>query len=158
MIDFVDIQPGYRTDHSCVVLFLRWDNIKHGKGTWKFNNSLLTDDKYIATIRKSINDVKLLYAATPYNHENISSIPHDSLHVLIDDQLFFEMILLEIRGESIKFSSRRKKELNEKENNLKQSICDMEQKLSNISNEYDVIKANEMYSDLRKKTVRIREY
>ena len=25
MIDFVDIQPGYRTDYSCVVLFLRWD-------------------------------------------------------------------------------------------------------------------------------------
>ena len=50
-------------------------NIKHGKGTWKFNNSLLTDDKYIAKIRKSINYVKLLYAATPYNHENISIYP-----------------------------------------------------------------------------------
>ena len=155
MIDFVDIQPGYRTDHSCVVLFLRLDNIKHGKGTWKFNNSLLTDDIYIATIRKSINDVKLLYAATPYNHENIRSIPNDSFHVLIDDQLFFEMILLEIRGETIKFSSRRKKESNEKEYNLKQSICEMEQKLSNISNEYDVIKANEMSSNLREKQLEL---
>ena len=89
----------------------------------------------MASIRKSINNVKLLYAATPYNHVNdskISQIDLGSLTVLIDDQLFFEMILLEIRGETIKYSSKRKHDIDGEENNLKENIiCDIERELSN---------------------------
>ncbi|KAJ8018968.1 LINE-1 retrotransposable element ORF2 protein [Holothuria leucospilota] len=36
-----NILPGYRTDHSIVVLDISIYNIKYGKGCWKFNNAFL---------------------------------------------------------------------------------------------------------------------
>ena len=52
----VDIDTSYRSDHSPVYLTLQFYNQTKGKGTWKFNNSLLHDKDYVIEIKKCIND------------------------------------------------------------------------------------------------------
>ena len=38
-----DIVPGYRTDHSGIILKIKLQENERGKGYWKFNNTLLKD-------------------------------------------------------------------------------------------------------------------
>ena len=54
-------------------------------------------------------------------------IPKDEIHFIINDQLFFEQILLEIRGMSIPYSANRKHKVKEKELSLKKQINLLEQ-------------------------------
>jgi len=51
-----NIIPGYRTDHSCVVLNISFTKSKRGKGYFKINNSLLIDRQYRHSIKKAKND------------------------------------------------------------------------------------------------------
>ena len=49
--------PGYRTDHSGILLDIILDyNIERGKGYWKFNNTLLKDNNYIKMVKETILD------------------------------------------------------------------------------------------------------
>lgn len=54
-VDIVDtkILPGYRTDHSMILLSMKLDKFTRGHSYWKFNNSLLRDDKYVIEIKKN---------------------------------------------------------------------------------------------------------
>ena len=67
------------------------------------------------------------YAAPIYNFTDINIIPKDEIHFIINDQLFFEQILLEIRGMSIPYSANRKHKVKEKELSLKKQINLLEQ-------------------------------
>ena len=58
------------------------------------------------------------YAALPYSREAINDIDHRNIEFTITDQLFLELILLEIRGMSIAFSAKIKREKREKEASL----------------------------------------
>ena len=51
-----------------------------------------------------------------YNRENIHLIDDEQSVFTIDDQLLFEMLLLEIRGKSISYASFKKKENTRLEN------------------------------------------
>ena len=55
-------------------------------------------------------DVKKRYALSVYDRENIHLIDDERLVLANDDQFFFEMLLLEIRGECISYASYKKKE------------------------------------------------
>ena len=58
----VDIQPGYRTDHSLVTITVKNGSIKEKcKGYWKFNNSLLYEKKYIDIVKLAISKIKKQY-------------------------------------------------------------------------------------------------
>ena len=103
------IETGYRSDHSFITLVLAMDNFKHGKSLWKHNNSLLRDLEYLQTIRSKILDIKTKYSLPIYNLENLEYIPNDEIQFLINDQLFLETLLMEIRGKSISYSSYKKK-------------------------------------------------
>ena len=61
-----------------------------------------------------------------YDMENIENIKNDSIQFTINDQLFLEMLLLEIRGKTISYSSFIKKEKDRQENQLIKEIEDME--------------------------------
>jgi exonuclease III len=53
IIDQADILPGYRTDHSMVIIGLsKSNNIKRGRGSWKMNNDLLEDEEYVTLHHK----------------------------------------------------------------------------------------------------------
>ena len=68
-------------------------------------------------INNLIDSEKLNYAALVYNPNFVNQISDRDLHKNIPDNLFLEVLLLKIRGETIKFLSH----LKNKEQNLK--IC-----------------------------------
>ena len=47
-----DIVPGYRTDHSDIILKLKLQDLERGRSYWKFNITLLKDKKYIDEVKK----------------------------------------------------------------------------------------------------------
>ena len=67
-------------------------------------------------IKDTIRNVKQKYAVSPYNSGDVHNIPVEDLFLSIDDQSFFEQLLLEIMGATIQYSSWKKKQ---KENEQK---------------------------------------
>lgn len=144
-----NIDPSYRTDHSIVMLSLKFQEYHRGKGLWKFNNSLLYDKEFVAKIKKTISKTKLQYCLPVYNIEYISDIPDDEINFLINDQLFLEVLLMEIRGESISHSAFVKKSRNNKEKDLMAQIQGLEEKESEI----DISHIEELHKELE--TIRL---
>ena len=123
----ISIISSYRSDHSSVVLSLEINEFKHGKGLWKFNTSLLEDKIYIEEVKKCINKVKEQYILPIYNLEFIeNNINNNLLEFTISNQLFLEMLLMEIRGKTISYSAYKKKQKQERENNLIKDILNLE--------------------------------
>lgn len=87
---------------------LVFNDFKKGRGLWKFNNSLLYDD-YLECIRDFILQVKKQYALPVYNINNLNQLPDENILFIINDQLFLETLLMEIRGKTISYSSYIKK-------------------------------------------------
>ena len=104
------ISPGYRTDHSMIMLQLNFRKFEKGTTYLKFNNSLLKDIKYVREIKQLIQNIKEQYASEDQNEsEDDNNIPSQNVKLKINDQLFFEVLLMEIRGKSIAYSSYNKK-------------------------------------------------
>ena len=98
-----DIDVAYRSDHSPVYIELNFSEHRRGKGTWKFNNSLLYDKKYINIVKECIKDVINQYKCD--DCENLFEARFN-----IDDQLLWETFKLIICGRTISYSSFKKKE------------------------------------------------
>ena len=126
IINKADILPGYRTDHSMITLYVDLSQKKRGRGYWKFNNSLLSDHDYINLIREKISSIKKQYAASPYNPIEIDRIPISDIQFIINDQLFLEVLLMEIRGTTISFASYKKKCKLKLEIKLQEEINELE--------------------------------
>ena len=120
------IEPSYRSDHSIITLELNLTDFTHGKSYWKHNNSLLSDPDYLVRINNKIVDIKRQYALPVYNIEEIDRIPNEDIQFTIDDQLFLDTLLMELRGESISFSSYKNKQINQREKELIKNINDLE--------------------------------
>ena len=123
------IRPGYRSDHSFLELTIATSHFIKGRGTWKFNCSLLKNKDYLIKVNNLIASEKLFYAARVYNPININRIPDENLQFTIDDCLFLENLLAKIRGETIRFSSRLKKEKSQRALNLEKEIETLENDL-----------------------------
>ena len=109
-INKTSIEESYRSDHSMILLDISFVKFQKGKTLLKHNNSLLQDINYLQVIKDKIIDVKKQYAIPIYNIENIHKIPDNEIQFTINDQLFMETLLIEIRGKSISYSNHRKKE------------------------------------------------
>lgn len=101
-----NIVPGYRTDHSGIIIKLKLQENERGKGYWKFNNTLLKDKKYIEEVKRTIKEVKNTYIV---NNTEIENTTDDKIQFNINDQLFLETLLMVIRGNTIKYSSVKKR-------------------------------------------------
>ena len=117
------IEPGYRTDHSAITLTIKFQNYTKGNSYWKFNNTLLKDQVYVAIVKDKIKTVKEQYSA----QQNASEIPISELVLKISDQLFFDTLLMEIRGKTISYSSYKKKSQDQKEFTLLEEIKALEE-------------------------------
>nr|CAB3264543.1 pol-like protein [Phallusia mammillata] len=107
-----DIVPGIMSDHKIVVLTLEFAPNARGRGYWKLNTRLLNDKRYVKLIRKTIDD----YTQTnPANHVN----PHTR----------WDALKAVIRGVSIGFSARVKKENTSRQNELELGIKAFEDEL-----------------------------
>ena len=103
-----NISPGYCSDHALVSLELKVNDIKRGKPLWKFNNSLLRDKEYAKLVKDTILKVKQQYSLPQEGEMSSARDTHHADHQ-INDQLFFEMIRLEIRGKTILYAACKKK-------------------------------------------------
>jgi hypothetical protein len=61
-------------------------------------------------LKKQLKKTKEQYAALDYNRSTLSEIDDLVIHFTINDQLFLETLLTEIRGKTISYASYRKKE------------------------------------------------
>ena len=103
------ICAGYRTDHSLISIALKFVNTPKANTFWKFNNSLLNNPNFIVEIKNVIDATKRQYCASPYNIEKNNEIDNIVFETSLNPQLFFDVLLLEIRGKCITFSSALKK-------------------------------------------------
>ena len=139
-----------------VTLEIKFHEFQEGKPLWKHNNSLLQAIEYATAIKDKITDIKAQHALPVYNLENINSIPNDQIQFTINDQLFLETLLMELRGKSISYSSYKKKENEKREKELIRDIEDLEQKLSQnimihlekLKEDLNIIRKNKMQSIL----------
>lgn len=122
-----DILGSYRSDHSAVMLNLHFSVFKHGKGLWKFNNALLKEPQYIEMINNHIKEIKRQYAVPIYVQNFIDEIPDSEIQFMVNDQLFLETLLIEIRAKTISFGIYVKKKNANKEKNLIQEIARLEE-------------------------------
>ena len=121
-----DIESGYRSDHSMVILELNFTNFKQGRSYWKHNNSLLSDTDYVNQINEKILEVKRQYALPAYNLEDLDNIPNEEIQFTISDQLFLDVLLMEVRGKSISYASFKNKERDAREKDIIKIIADLE--------------------------------
>ena len=59
-------------------------------------------------MNKKILDVKEQYALPVYNIDEIDNIPNTEIQFNINDQLFLDILLMELRGQSISYASFKK--------------------------------------------------
>ena len=128
------IENSYRIDHSAVVLNICFNDFQKGRHFWKHNNSLLYDINYVGAIKSKIMEVKCQYALPVYNSDNLNNIPDNELQFTINDQLFLDTLLMELRGKSMPYSSHK--------TDIK--ICKLEQDL----NSENIEKLQSMKTDL----------
>ena len=86
-----------------------------GHGIWKFDNSPLTDNVYVEKVKQIIESLD-----RQYFHDIQDNIYNNQSQIQIDDSLFFEVLLMEIRGATISYSSFKKKQ----RTNLERSLLD----------------------------------
>ena len=149
-----EIEPGYRTDHAIITLEISLSDTNLRTRTyWKFNNSLLKDNKYIEETKKLIYKVKSQYCALVYNIEELDNIDPDTLELQINDALFFDTLLMEIRGKTISYSSYKKKESGIIEKRLISEIEQLE-KMPNINDTFELLESKkEELQSLRKNKI-----
>ncbi len=101
-----DIIPGFRSDHSFISIHIDHLKEKRGSGFWKMNTSLLFDETYRTMIRNSI--------------QNIVDLNNNA-----NPDILWEVIKNEIRGQTIKYASKKSKENKRRENILEKEIVNL---------------------------------
>ena len=54
-----EILPGYKTEHSLILLKLEFGKFQKGRSYWKSNNSLLKDNSYVTEVKKNNRNNKI---------------------------------------------------------------------------------------------------
>jgi len=100
-----EIYPSIAPDHAAIYISLSWEGkTPRGPGLWKFNNTLLKDEQYVAMIRDTYTQ-----AQSYYSH-------------LTDKRLFWEMMKIEIRTASISYAKSRAKSTYHREQEIKRQL------------------------------------
>ena len=73
-------------------------NFIRGKGIWKFNTTLLVVEREVKK-----------YAVPLSNRQILKEMPVSDINLPITDDLFLEVILHRIRGETVKYSSKQRR-------------------------------------------------
>ena len=134
LLSFVDCTrnlQGYKSDHSAITIELKLNNFKKGKGFWKFNNSLLYDRVYVNKVKDIIRETKIKYALPVYNFNNIDEIDEMELQLTISEQTFFDILLMDIRGMTISYSSYKKKKKIERKNQIEKEVLRLQEAYQN---------------------------
>ena len=117
-----DVLSGYRTDHSFISMELNLNNCNtRGRGFFKMNTSLLLDQDYINIIKACI-----IENVDRYSNPNQVNDRPENIELSISDRLFFDTLKMEVRRETIKYASKKKRNKIRLEAKLKKDIEDIE--------------------------------
>lgn len=114
------IVPGYRSDHSLVIINCTFSEIDRGPGYWKLNCSLLQDQEYLNMIKNIIKE-----CTSQFEDENLTP------------DLFWEMLKMEFRRNSINYSARKKREHLAEQQTIETEINNLEQNTNKTDQEHD---------------------
>lgn len=92
----IELSYRYRYDHSIITLCLTFNDFK--KALWKFNNSLLYDEEFLNSVNRLKHRVKELFSVTIFNMDNLQFVGDKNIVFTVNDQLFLETRLMEIKG------------------------------------------------------------
>ena len=96
-----EIRPSIAPDHKAIFLDIELKSeVIRGPGTWKFNNSLLEDEKYVILIN-------YIYPQILEKYKEVE-----------DKQLLWKLIKMEIRCRTITYSKNKRRELKKREISL----------------------------------------
>ena len=151
LVTSINIQPGYRSDHSILELSFSVTNFQRGKGTWKLNTSFLREHDFINIVNRCIKDEYQAYAIPVYSPQYLDNLTNN-IELKIDYDLFLEVLLLRIRGEAIKYGSMKKRAKNQTEQQLKIEIEQLE-KLGDVLNFKELENKKKQLVDLRKNEI-----
>ena len=90
-VEQIDTLVSIAPDHRVVKLTLNPPHVKRGPGLWKFNNSLLEDEKFVKVIRENFTCISEKYSN------------------LKDKRLRWKLIKMELRGLTIPFAKNKAK-------------------------------------------------
>ena len=154
IIKSCDIKVGYRSDHSRVDLEILLSNFTRGRGLWKFNNSLLKNKNYVDLINRVIEEETIKYAVPVYDYSFLKNYcNYKDIVFKEESDTFLEMLLMRIRGESIKFATAFKKKTDAKEKQLIEDIEHLERSNLDTKN-FDLLTDKKVeLEQLRKKKV-----
>ena len=111
------ITPSISTDHSIISLTLSISQMQpRGKGTWKFNNSLLKDKKYVNMVKKIIQETQVETSFT-------------------NKCLLWEFIKCKVRSETMVYSSHKAKLGRKREVELLYRLEKLESQLKSEEND-----------------------
>ena len=100
-----EIYPSIAPDHAAIYISLSWEGkTPRGPGLWKFNNTLLKDEYYVAMIRDTYTQARSYYS------------------YLTDKRLFWEMMKMEIRTASISYAKSKAKSTYHREQEIKRQL------------------------------------
>ena len=140
-----EIIPGYRTDHSLITLDLCLFKNTKGKGFWKFNNSLLHDKTYVNLVKQCIQETVDQYRTdSALNEFDPKTVPFS-----VSDSLFFDTLKLMIRGKTIPYCAKKKRERIQTELDLESSIRIAEEKYQNVQSTENFNKLQRAKDDLK---------
>ena len=130
--DSVEISNGYRTDHSFISLEISKNTQDRGPGFFKLNTGLLLDNDYVNKIKNLINTKKVQY-------QNQQTEP----------DLIWEVIKADIRGETIKYASLKKKNREKRLKEIEKELQDLEQLRDHSNNENNINRISELNIELQ---------
>lgn len=139
------IDTGYRSDHSLCHMHISFKQQIRGRGTWKFNNSLLHDETYVKLVKQCISEVVNQYKINGQENVNPANIEFD-----INDQLFFETLKFTIRGKTIPYCARKKRDRDKTEITLFARLEDVSRKIINNNNQTLLNEKLQIENDLQK--------
>ena len=115
------VLASFCTDHSPIFFSLQLKDMPtRGKGFWKFNNSLISNDEYVEKMKNQIS-------------ETLHMLDQDKI---TDKHLRWEFLKYEIRKFTINFSKKLVKEENKDWNFLEKELKKLEKKPKQFSNKW----------------------
>ena len=116
-----EIRSSIAPDHKAIFLGIEVrSSLERGPGSWKFNNTLLDDEKYKELIR-------FIYPQIREKYKDVES-----------KQLLWELIKMEIRAKTIKFSKSKRSEFKKRELTLQTELEELDRKICNRSTNMDL--------------------
>ena len=109
---------------------------------------------YVNKVKEIILKTKEEYVPSPILRSYIPNIPNESLQIIIDDSLFLEVLLMNIRGVTISYSTWKNKERNETKVTLENEIKVLQESFNTTHDEH----INEQLNNLKTRLEKIRKY